>query len=121
MAEMNYTKEEINLLDEFAKVALAGLIDLDFVDAANYAYAHAAAMIVKRREILNDKWIKWEGGECPVACGTMVEVKYRDGECSGPLPALENVTGGRDASYAFWKNDLQDNDIVFYRIVKEAR
>lgn len=40
---------------------------------------------VKAKEIADkDGWIKWEGGECPVARGTLVDVKYRElTECCG--------------------------------------
>lgn len=28
----------------------------------------------------NDGWIEWGGGECPVPTGTLVDVRYRNGE-----------------------------------------
>ena len=59
-------------------------------------------------------WIKWSGGDCPVAPGTIVEVKLRCGGLAGPDTAKQY----------YW--DLGDNgddggDIVEYRIaIKQA-
>ena len=58
----------------------------------------------------DDGWIKWEGGECPVPEGTIVEVKFRDGDCEGGFPAGE----------AGWAHEWGTADIVAYRIVSEA-
>ena len=63
-------------------------------------------------------WIKWAGGECPVSKGTLVDVKYRDGERLLLLPANELADGWRDASSCFWRYDNAPNDIVAYRISK---
>lgn len=63
------------------------------------------------------KWIKWKGGECPVAMGTLVDVRYRDGYATYGVRALESDCGHyRDAGSAFWSNDGINNDIVAYRI-----
>lgn len=64
-----------------------------------------------------DGWIKWEGGECPVPDGVLVDVEYRDGGRQFLLPANELVDGrDRDASICFWGNDGLRNDIIAYRI-----
>lgn len=53
-------------------------------------------------------WIKWEGGECPVPEGTLVDVQHRDGEKFCGVPAR--------TSYAEdWKDDNSPYDIVAYR------
>lgn len=68
----------------------------------------------------SDGWIKWEGGECPVAEGTMLDVRYRDGTVRGNIPALVWADFEDDATEPYWENDGISNDIVAYRIV-EAR
>lgn len=55
-------------------------------------------------------WIKWNGGECPVAAGTRVEVKYRDDEIAEDCdPDLSN-----------WIHYGEQGDIIAYRVVEEA-
>jgi hypothetical protein len=58
-----------------------------------------------------DGWIEWHGGECPVAPGTLTEVKFRAGyiDC--------------DNSPEFWRwSHINDHgDIIAYRVVKEAK
>lgn len=66
----------------------------------------------------NDGWIDWGGGECPVPTGTLVDVRYRDGEELFSLPADDLAPSGRDASFAFWRDSAQDNDIIAYRLHK---
>lgn len=61
-------------------------------------------------------WIEWPGGECPVEKGTLVDVRYRDGQELSALPANDIAPSQRDASYAFWRNDENQNDIIAYRL-----
>lgn len=63
-------------------------------------------------------WIDWPGGECPVPTGTLVDVRYRDGEEIFSLPADDLAPSSRDASFAFWRDSAQDNDIIAYRLHK---
>lgn len=64
-----------------------------------------------------DGWIEWNGGECPVGKGVLVDVKYRDGIEKYNLPA--DITGARrDASQTFWDNDNYGSDIIAYRLSK---
>jgi hypothetical protein len=66
------------------------------------------------------EWIEWHGGECPVPDGTLVHVRYRDGEESVILRAnIHDDENERDAGYAFWRNDGYSNDIVAYRIIHQ--
>ena len=56
-------------------------------------------------------WIKWEGGECPVNLGTLVDVIHRDGD----------VIIGNHAGYGYaeeWQFDDhdEDGDIVAWRL-----
>ena len=61
----------------------------------------------------DDGWIPWEGGDCPVAHGTVVDVRFRDG-----------WEGDGLASKWRWHHATQENsdvkelDIVAYRVVK---
>ncbi len=58
-----------------------------------------------------DGWLPWYGGECPVAAGTMVDVRYR------------RVLAEEKAVYAHlsrWEHLPCDDDIVAYRVVKKA-
>ena len=52
-------------------------------------------------------WIEWNGGECPVGKGALVEVRWDDGTTTGPMTA-----GGWD-----WRNHGTPADIVAYRLV----
>lgn len=56
-------------------------------------------------------WIKWDGGECPVPEGTLIDVKHRDGEkfkCS-------------TARLFDWKHMANAGDIVAYRLAKPKK
>lgn len=73
----------------------------------------------------NEGWIEWGGGECPVACGTMVDVKHRCGDVSEnqqawPRRHHRKSSAGIDmlskAGYAFWRRDNLSTDIIAYRL-----
>lgn len=73
----------------------------------------------------NDGWIEWGGGKCPVACGTMVDVKHRCGDVSEnqqawPQQHHRKSDVGIDmlskAGYAFWRHDNLSTDIIAYRL-----
>lgn len=59
-------------------------------------------------------WIKWEGGECPVPEGTLIDVKHRDGEKYKKVPAL------RDCNVR-WEHIGSVGDIVAYRLAKPKK
>lgn len=59
-----------------------------------------------------DSWIPWNGGECPVPAGTLVDVKHRDG---GEYTSLKARKNGY-ASSLHWNNDGMTGDIIAYRI-----
>lgn len=61
------------------------------------------------------KWFKNVSNVSPVETGTLVDVKYRDGEIRHNLPANSVYPGTRDASRAFWYLEEQQNDIVEWR------
>lgn len=57
------------------------------------------------------KWHGWNGGECPVHPGTVVEVFY-DGQCEGPKVSSSFV----------WRHDGDGfSDILAFRVVKEHK
>ena len=57
---------------------------------------------------MND-WIEWKGGECPVPADTVVNVRFRNGR--------ESMS---DACNWCWSHGGSSEDIVAYRVVKEA-
>lgn len=59
---------------------------------------------------LVDGWIVWNGGVSPVSPNTIVEVRYRNGESEGGLPA-------RRFGWDHWGSDRGGWDIISYRIV----
>lgn len=65
-------------------------------------------------------WIEWNGGEYPVEEGTLVDVKYRDGEVATGVPALRK--SGKPRAARFWGNRGDAYDIIAYRLhrVSEA-
>lgn len=73
---------------------------------------------------MND-WIEWPGGDCPVAKGTLVDVKYRDGVealgvTAGTEPSEEGHISHDECYAADWSCDGVDADIVAYRLAKPA-
>ena len=99
--------------EQFAMAAMQGLL------AANYKVASCAEYAVKAADDLiaeldkttshGEGWTSWNGGQCPVAPDTAVEVKYRDGD-----KLLVN------ASNAWWGHYDIGGDIIAYRIVGDA-
>lgn len=58
---------------------------------------------------INDGWIEWKGGECPVHKDTVVQVKLR-----------ENSKGTSPACHYRWSKFNSYGDIVAYRVVQEG-
>jgi hypothetical protein len=54
-------------------------------------------------------WIEWDGGECPVSDGAVVQVELRGGD---------RMTGA--FADEFWRKDNSPGDIVAYRVVSDA-
>ena len=67
----------------------------------------------------DEGWIAWkgsrDGNDCPVGEGTLVDVKYRDGEVRYNLKALSKLSG-RGVTLPYWEHDGIGNDIVAYRL-----
>lgn len=65
-------------------------------------------------------WIKWEGGECPVPEGTLIDVKYRDGHKQKGCPA--GLTPAKFERHAlFWGHSGIAADIIAYRLAKPKK
>lgn len=56
-----------------------------------------------------DGWIDWAGGECPVECGALVEVQYRNEKA-------HHIKGANRAGVWCWTHDNNDGDIIAYRL-----
>lgn len=63
-------------------------------------------------------WIKWDGGDCPVPIGTIVDIKHRDGR------EYFNESAGMPGSHCEnWSHDedfenIFSGDIIAYRVSK---
>lgn len=63
---------------------------------------------------MSNEWIEWNGGECPVEKGALIDVKRRNGqEHSGNALRWED-----DLEQSFWDNDNAGGDIIAYRLHK---
>jgi hypothetical protein len=61
------------------------------------------------------EWIEWQGGKCPVAHGTMVQVRARD---AGYSPYNSNPAGVWDfCEPSCWADNGMPDDIISYRVV----
>lgn len=58
----------------------------------------------------NDGWIEWNGGECPVPKGTLIDVRHRDGE------EFLGVSALMDIPCQDWEYELSCGDIIAYRL-----
>lgn len=73
----------------------------------------------------DDGWVEWNGGECPVERGTLVDVKYSGGEESFGVSALtegwhdDHVRGSNGKRTAVnWVDTLPVSGIIAYRLHK---
>ena len=82
-------------------------------------FKQAREIIAKAEAILadpqpaDDGWIPWKGGECPVAHGTVVDVRYRDGWEGDGLASKWRWHHATQES-----SDVKGLDIIAYRVVK---
>lgn len=64
-----------------------------------------------------DGWIEWNGGECPVEKGTLVDVRYRNSEkFPDKFGTIALEAGGYGATDRHWNRDGYPNDIIAYRL-----
>lgn len=62
---------------------------------------------------MEDGWIEWTGGECPVAPETLVDVMFR-----GPTYGMEPDRDHGQADDFYWPHDDEACDIVSYRVAQ---
>lgn len=81
--------------------------------------------IVNRDEFIeryNKDWIKWKGGDIPVAIGTLVDVQYQDKEYNYGVKAgicSKKYEAGGSNEYATahsWKSGIGNKTIIRYRV-----
>lgn len=73
---------------------------------------------MKSEKFKDGSWTQWNGGECPVPKGTMIDVRYRDGYIEENIPTMESpVDDGRTAES--WDHLGSEADIVFYRLSQQ--
>lgn len=85
----------------------------DVVTKQQYESALAASKAV----VGHNGWIQWDGGECPVEEGVLVDIRIRNGKESHGVRANEITKGvNPDASHPFWRKDGNGGDIIAYRL-----
>lgn len=69
----------------------------------------------------NDGYIYWNGGECPVPEGTLVDVKYYSGHVEKSIPALVGncVNPGQKFTAYSWENGLGPGTIVACKLTEK--
>jgi hypothetical protein len=63
---------------------------------------------------MNNDWIIWNGGDCPVSPDTMVQVQFRCDTRVGAETRSENKAKTWD-----WRADGRTLDIIAYRVVTD--
>lgn len=104
-----------------AKIKKYDAVADDWATAIITREQYEAALAAK-----NDGWIEWGGGECPVPCGTAVDVKHRCGAVSENQQAWQKYRKESDvmvnplsnAGQAFWRHENSVMDIIAYRLHK---
>lgn len=67
-----------------------------------------------------DGWIEWEGGECPVRFGELIDVRYRDGHVQLGCRAESRCDTELYAT-THWGNSGGAADIIAYRLHKPGQ
>ena len=74
----------------------------------------------EREKMNKPKWIRHRGGKCPVAGGTEVETRHRDGKTYSPHFHTKNSRSGV-AMNAVWEHKGDALDIMAYRVIEENK
>lgn len=93
---------------------IADILASDYETATITREQYEAALAAK-----NGGWIEWGGGECPVEKGTLVDVRYRNGEENHHVGAGLSFcdTGSNpDLCAEDWSKDDTSSDIIAYRL-----
>lgn len=94
------------------------------IEARNLAVDWATAIITREQyeaalDAKNEGWIEWGGGECPAPTGTLVDVRYRNGEENHHIGAgisFDDTGSNPDRNAEDWNNDGSPLDIIAYRL-----
>ena len=89
--------------DDLAAIAILEKALADAKDNATVRFETVSGAMA----YLNDGWIEWRGGDCPVAPDTRVEVKFRD----GIMDDEEN------ADFWTWPHYGHGRNIIAYRVL----
>ena len=97
------TKKEVEFAEKYIRNANSA--------AAFYAgYKLAKSERKLKKKAKKDGWITWSGGDCPVDKGASAYIKFRSG----------TITLTDYSSDWVWNHYGGDNEIIAYRIIKEA-
>lgn len=93
------------------KSRIEALLADDYAEAIITREQYESALAAK-----NDGWIDWDGGECPVPEGALVDVRYRDSEkFPDKMGTVAAIFGGFGATKKHWTHHGWPNDIIAYR------
>jgi hypothetical protein len=70
-----------------------------------------------------NNWIMWNGGECPVPVGTLVNVKHRDGDIyyNQSAGVNLNIPDGYAHDWSITPDYPYNSDIVAYQVVEDIQ
>lgn len=91
--------------------------EYSLADGAAGAYLHLRKVKPLKPKKAKRPWIKWEGGECPLPKGTLVDVKYRDGFKQKGCP-VGRTLAEFERNVFFEANSDPSYDIIAYRLAK---
>ena len=89
--------------DDLAAIAILEKALADAKDNATVRFETVSGAMA----YLNDGWIEWHGGDCPVAPDTRVEVKFLDG----------TTDDKENAGLWFWGKSGGSGQIIAYRVL----
>ena len=109
--------EALKTIESWNSHTTAYAVDFGSNGVRDFYRAIARQSIAKAEAILaatqsDDGWIPWKGGECPVAHGTVVDVRLRNG-WEGDL--LASMWCWHHATQE--SSDVKELDIIAYRVV----
>lgn len=96
------------------KTGMAGFFDWTIAGGKCGAVADIVEYQIVDAAPASTDWIEWNGGECPVAAGTPVDIRYRDGFVWDNVKALDDVNTDE-----MWAHESAfDVDHIFaYRLI----
>lgn len=100
-----------NIEDQYRLIGYDGRDWRTWTEDGRYIIAPHPLDLVRDADPLPDAdgWVPHNGGDCPVPPDTMLEVRFRDNDTSGP-----------ECAYGWHWGEMGESTIVAYRIVKPA-